>query len=56
MKALARKIAELYYTFMTKGMQYVEQGIEQYERNYRERVIKNLNKRALEFGFALTPC
>ncbi len=56
MKALARKIAELYYNFMTKGMQYVEQGIEQYERNYRERVIKNLNKRALEFGFALTPC
>jgi transposase len=56
MKALARKIAELYYNFMTKGMQYVEQGIEQYERNYRERVIKNLNKRALEYGFTLTPC
>lgn len=56
MKALARKLAVLYYNFMTKGMEYVEQGIEQYEKKYKERVIKNLSKRAQEFGLVLSPC
>lgn len=56
MKALARKLAVLYYNFMAKGIKYVEEGLAQYQLKYRERVIKNMNKRALELGYILTPC
>lgn len=55
-KALARKIAVLYYNFMTKGIDYVEHGLTQYEAKYKEHLIKNLDKRAKELGYAITPC
>ncbi|ELR69024.1 hypothetical protein C900_05582 [Fulvivirga imtechensis AK7] len=56
MKALARKLAVLYYRFMTRGFDYVEQGLEQYEIKYKERIIKNMSKRASELGYTLIPC
>jgi len=34
-------------------MSYVDPGADQYERRYRERVIKQLHRRAAEFGFRL---
>ena len=51
--ATARKIAVLYYNAMRYGMTYVDPGADQYERKYRERVVRQLHRRAAEFGFTL---
>lgn len=51
--ATARKIAVLFYNTMRFGMNYVDPGADQYEQKYRERVIKQLHRRAAEFGFEL---
>ena len=39
----ARKIAILFYNAMRFGMQYKDPGADQYERNYRDRVIRNIS-------------
>jgi transposase len=36
-------------------MQYKDLGADQYEKDYRNRVIKNLKGRAEEFGWELQP-
>jgi len=53
--ACAHKLARLIYAMVTKGEAYVDQGQAQYEEKYRERVIKNLTKRAEQLGFDLVP-
>lgn len=53
--ATARKIAVLFYNAMRYGMDYRDPGADQYEQRYRERVIKQLHRRAAQFGFALQP-
>lgn len=53
--ATARKIAILFYRAMRFGMQYADPGADQYEQRYRERVIKQLQRRAANFGFTLQP-
>ena len=53
--ATARKIAVLFYNAMRYGMQYKDPGADQYEKNYRERIIKNLKRRAQEFGYSIQP-
>ena len=53
--ATARKIAVLFYNAMRFGMNYQDPGADRYEEQYRERVIKQLHRRAAEFGFALSP-
>ena len=52
-KATARKLADLYYRFMTKGLEYVETGLNEYEKRYKELVLKNLTKKAKIIGFQL---
>ena len=51
--ATARKIAVLFYNAMCFGMHYSDPGADQYEQKYRECVIKQLYRRAAEFGFVL---
>ncbi len=51
--ATARKIAVLFYNAMRFGMAYQDPGADEYERRYRERVIKHLHRRASHFGFTL---
>jgi transposase len=51
--ATARKIAVLFYNAMRFGMDYKDPGATHYEQKYRERVIKQLHRRAAEFGFSL---
>ena len=51
--ATARKIAVLFYNAMRFGMKYVDPGADAYESRYRERVLKQLHRRAAQFGFAL---
>ena len=51
--ATARKLAVLFYNAMRFGMNYQDPGADHYERKYRERVVKQLHRRAAEFGFTL---
>jgi transposase len=51
--ATARKIAVLFYNAMRFGIDYQDPGATRYEQKYRERVIKQLHRRAAEFGFTL---
>ena len=53
MTATARKIAVLFYNAMRFGIDYQDPGASHYEQKYRERVIKQLHRRATEFGFTL---
>lgn len=55
MKATARKLAVTYYNIMTKGVDYVEDGIAQYQQKVKEQRVKYLQKQAQYFGFSLTP-
>lgn len=51
--ATARKIAVLFYNAMRFGMDYRDPGADYYEQQYRDRVIKQLHRRAAQFGFTL---
>ncbi len=53
--ATAHKIAVLFYNAMRYGMAYRDPGADHYEQQYRDRVIKQLHRRAAQFGFALRP-
>ena len=53
--ACAHKLARLIYTMITKGEEYVDLGQAHYEEKYRQRVVKNLTKRAESLGFQLVP-
>jgi transposase len=51
--ACARKIAILFYNALKHGLRYVEQGLDAYEKQYREQSIKRLKKAAAHFGYRL---
>ena len=51
--ATARKMAILFYNALRYGMEYHDKGADHYEKNYRDRVIKNLYRKAAEFGYTL---
>lgn len=48
--AAARKVAQLYYWTLRHGLGYVEQGLVDYEKKYREQSIKRLQAAARHFG------
>ena len=51
--ATARKIAVLFYNTMRFGIDYKDPGADYYESAYRDRVVKQLHRRAANFGFKL---
>ncbi|MDX5507172.1 MULTISPECIES: IS110 family transposase [unclassified Wolbachia] len=51
--ATARKLACIFYNMLKYGQEYVEKGMNYYETLYKERVVKNLTKKAKEFGYIL---
>ncbi len=53
--ATAHKIARLVYSMLKYGTEYVDQGQDYYEEKYRERIIKNLHRRAKSLGFSIVP-
>ena len=53
-KAMARKLAIMFYNVMTKGMQYVEQGIEKYERQIHQTELDKINRWANRLGLTLS--
>jgi transposase len=52
--ATAHKLARLVYRLLKQGELYVQQGMEDYERKYRERLLYNLKKTAASLGLELT--
>jgi len=53
--ATAHKLARLIYSMLKNGTEYVDQGQDYYEREYKNRVLKNLKRRAAEMGLQLIP-
>ncbi len=51
--ATAHKLARTFYSMLKNGTEYVDFGKEYYEKQYEERVLKNLKKRAASLGFQL---
>ncbi|MEM7715431.1 MAG: IS110 family transposase [Cyanobacteria bacterium P01_A01_bin.68] len=52
--ATAHKLARIFYRLWISGDAYNDPGIDAYEQKYRERILKNLKKKANTFGFELT--
>ena len=53
--AAARKVAELFYCTLRYGLNYVEQGLEQYNAKYKAQSIKRIQSAARRFGLTLQP-
>ena len=53
--ATAHNLARLSYSRLRYGTAYVEVGQDSYERQYQERVLRNLTRRAKDLGFVLLP-
>lgn len=53
--AVAHKLAVILYNMLKTGTEYMESGARYYEEEYRARCLRNLDRRAHEFGFTLTP-
>jgi transposase len=51
--ATAHKLARLVYALLKHGKEYVAKGMEQYEQEYRERMVRNLTRKAEELGYEL---
>ncbi|MDO8690666.1 MAG: IS110 family transposase [Dehalococcoidia bacterium] len=51
--ATAYKLARIIYGMLTQGTAFAEQGQDYYERQYQDRVLKNLTRRATELGYCL---
>ena len=52
--AAAYKLARILYRMLKYGAGYVDQGEAVYEERYRDRLLRNLKRRAAELGFQLT--
>jgi transposase len=55
-KAMARKLACWIYRITNNGLDFVENGIKQYEERQKKDTIKWLEKKAKEINYTLTPC
>lgn len=53
--AAARKLAVLFYNTLKHGWEYVEQGLADYEKKYKEQHIKRLEAAAKRLGMQLVP-
>ncbi|MEI2582142.1 hypothetical protein [Scytonema sp. PRP1] len=48
-------IARIFYKLWTTDGDYTDPGMDYYEQRYRERMVNNLHKKAIAFGFELIP-
>jgi hypothetical protein len=51
--ATAHKLAIIIYNMIVNRREYVETGADYYEKQYRERLVKNMSMRAKMLGFEL---
>lgn len=54
-KATAHKLAVIFYSMLKNQTEYRDPGVDYYEKRYRERLLNSLKKKAVSFGFELTP-
>jgi len=54
-KATAYKLAKLVYLVLTKGWEYVEEGIAKYEQRVRQMELRALQKLARKLNFVMLP-
>ena len=53
--ATARKLAVLYYNTLRHGLPFVERGLEDYERQYRQQSLHRLRHLARKLGMTVIP-
>ena len=53
--ATAHKLARIFYTVMRYGLEYRKQSEEEFVIEHRQRMEKNLHRRARELGYTLVP-
>lgn len=53
--ATAHKLAQMVYRALKYGMKYIDPGQDWYEKEYQERVLKSLTRRARDLGYQLVP-
>lgn len=53
--ATAHKLARLIYHALKQGWDYVDPGQNWYERQYQDRILKSLNRKASALGYQLVP-
>ena len=51
--ATAHKLARLVYSLLQHGSAYVQQGLDAYESQYRERKVKAMARQAQVLGYTL---
>ena len=49
--ATAHKLARIFYRMWTTGQSYTDLGSDYYENRYKERVLRNISRRARELGY-----
>ena len=52
-KAMARKLAVLFYRLVTKGLEYTEKGIEAYEKQYQQTKMRVIEKQLRKTGMRI---
>lgn len=53
--ATAHKLARIFYHLWTTGEDFVDAGVDAYEQQYQQRIVKHLKQRAKQMGFDLVP-
>ena len=53
--ATARKIATIYFRMLATGEEFIELGQDAYERQYQQRLLSNLRRKATRLRFSLVP-
>ena len=51
--ATTHKLARTFYSMLKNGTEYVDKGQDYYEKQYHDRMLNNLKKRATDMGFEL---
>lgn len=53
--ATAHKLAVIIFDMLKNGIEYVESGQDYYDKQYKDRVLKNVLNQAKALGFELVP-
>jgi transposase len=53
--ATAHKLARLVYRVLKHGWTYVDRGVQWYEKQFQDRLLKSLTRKASQLGFQLVP-
>ena len=53
--ATAHKLARIIYSMLKEGTAYTDAGQDYYEQQYKQRVVRGLERRAQSLGFELVP-